>query len=102
MFSIEYLRQFKIGEYAIFDIAISFLGIYILSPLLSNLFLKFKIVIPKTNWIYLTLPLSVVIHLLVRKVTPMTANFIDPHGNYILKLFILVLFILGIKGIKKI
>ncbi|MEI6288784.1 MAG: hypothetical protein WCP18_04430 [bacterium] len=97
---IEFLRQFRLGGYAIFDFAVSFLGIYLLAPLLSKLFLKIGVDIPKNNWLFLTLPISIAIHLLVGKITPMTKNLIDLHGHYILKIIILGLLIFGLKGIK--
>ncbi len=100
MITIEYLRQFRIGEYAVFDIVISFLGIYLLSPLLSKLFLKFRIEIPKRNWLFLTLPIGILVHLLTGNMTLMTKDFMDIHSHYVLKILILVLLILGIKGIK--
>lgn len=97
---IEFLRQFRLGGYAIFDFAVSFLGIYLLSPLLSNIFLKVKIIIPKRNWLFLTLPISIVAHLLVGKITPMTKNFMDIQGHYILKIVIIGSLILGTNNIK--
>ena len=97
---IEFLRQFRIGGYAIFDFVASFVGIYLLSPLLSKLFLKIKLQIPKKSWIFLTLPIGVLIHILVSNVTPMTKNFIDLQGHYILKIIILILIIFGVKDIK--
>jgi len=100
MISIEFLRQFRLGGYAIFDFIVAFLGIYLLSSLLSKLFLKLRINIPKKNWLYLTLPISIVAHLLVGKITPMTRNFIDIHDHYILKIVILILLFFGLKGIK--
>lgn len=100
MNTIEYLRQFRIGGYAIFDFALSLLGMYLIAPLLSWLFLKIRIDIPKQNWLFLTLPISIIAHLLVGKITPMTAGFINIHGNYILKIIIIILLILGIRGIK--
>lgn len=101
MFSLTYLRHFRLGGFAIFDFAVSFLGIYLLSPFLSKIFLKFGIRIPRNNWLYLTLPLSVVSHLLVNEMTPMTKNFLDPHGHYVLKIIILGLLFLGLNNIKK-
>jgi len=98
--TIEYLRQFKLGGYAIFDFAASFLGIYLLAPLLSKLFLLIKIDVPKRNWLYLTIPLSVLVHYLVGNITPMTRDFMDMSGHYLLKAFILVLLIMGLKGVK--
>jgi len=100
MNAIEFLRQFRIGGYAIFDFAVAFLGIYLLSPLLSKIFLKFSIDIPKQNWLFLTLPIGILVHLLIGNMTPMTKALIDIHGHYVLKIVILILLILGLKGIK--
>lgn len=100
MISIEFLRQFRIGEYAIFDFLVAFGGIYLLSSFLSKAFLKVGIDIPKINWIFLTLPIGIAAHLLIGKMTPMTKNLIDLHGHYILKIVIFGLLILGLKGIK--
>ena len=100
MILIEFLRQFRFDEYAIFDFAVAFLGIYLLSPLLSRIFLKFRIDIPKQNWLFLTLPISIFVHLLIGNITPMTRDFIDINSHYFLKILILILLIFGIKGIK--
>lgn len=98
--TIEYLRSFRLGEYAIFDLTISFLGMYLLAPWLSKLFYKIGVVIPKENWLFLTLPIGILIHLLIGKSTLMTRNFLEPQGSYGLKLFILVLVILGLRGTR--
>ncbi|MFZ2125288.1 MAG: hypothetical protein WA087_03220 [Candidatus Saccharimonadales bacterium] len=100
MITIELLRQFRLGGYAIFDFAAAFLGIYLLSPLLSKIFLKLRIDIPKRNWLFLTLPISIVIHLIIGQTTLMTKNFLDINGHFILKILIISLLIIGIKGIK--
>ena len=77
MVPIEFLRQFRFSGYAIFDFAAAFLGIYLLSPLLSKAFLKLRIDIPKRNWMFLVLPIGIVSHLLAGNITPMTRDFID-------------------------
>ena len=100
MITLEYIRHFRIFEYAIFDLAVAFLGMYLLSPLLLKLFKKININIPKINWIFLTLPIGIIVHLLVGQITPMTKYFLDIHSHYVLKIIILLLFILGIRGIK--
>ena len=100
MITIEFLRQFRLSGYAIFDFSVAFLGIYLLSPLLSKIFLKLKLDIPKKSWLLLTLPISIFTHLLVGNITPLTSNFININEHYILKVLILSLLILGIKGIK--
>ncbi|HEY5589227.1 MAG TPA: hypothetical protein VIK86_09790 [Candidatus Paceibacterota bacterium] len=100
MITLEYIRHFRIFEYAIFDLAVAFLGMYLLSPLLLKLFKKININIPKINLIFLTLPIGIIFHLLVGQITPMTKYFLDIHSHYVLKIIILLLFILGIRGIK--
>lgn len=98
--NIEWLRSFRLDEYAIFDITVSFLGMLVLSPLLSYLFKKIKINIPKKNWLYLTLPIGILVHILVGQNTKMVVNFLDPNSHYVLKGLLLILFYLGIKDIK--
>lgn len=100
MISIDFLRQFRIGEYAIFDFATAFLGIYLLSFLLSKALLKIGIDMPKKNWLFLTLPIGIIIHLIIGRVTPLTSNFLDTQGHYVLKIVIIGLMFLGVRGIK--
>jgi len=97
---LEFFRQFRVGEYAIFDFVVAFVGVWLLSPLLSKIFLKIRIDIPKQNWLFLTLPLSILFHLIFRASTPLTKDFISIGDHYILKIVIILLFILGVKGIK--
>ncbi|MEI7512485.1 MAG: hypothetical protein WCK01_03430 [Candidatus Uhrbacteria bacterium] len=101
MTTIEYLRQYKVGEYALFDFAASFLGMLILAPLLSWLCKKAGIIVPKKNWVIFTLPLSIIAHVLVGKITPMTRDFLDPSGHYILKIVIVACLIFSFVGLKR-
>ena len=97
---IEYLRSFRIFQYAIFDLVVSFLGIFLLSPLLTKLFRLVHLEIPTSSWMYLTLPMSILIHIAVGNYTKMTQNFLDLNSNYLLKIIIFTLLFLGLKGIK--
>ncbi len=101
MQTITFLRQFRIAGYAIFDFVASFLGIYLLSPLLTKLCRKLGIEIPRSSWLYFTIPLSIPIHLVIGRMTPLTKNFMDLHDHYVLKIIIFALMVLGIKNIKK-
>ena len=100
MSTIEFLRQFRIGEYAVFDFAASFLGIFLLSPLLSRGCKKIGIIIKKINWLLLTLPLSILIHICVGKYTPMTKDFLDLSDHYILKIVMIWLLVAGLWWVK--
>ena len=98
----EYLRSFKVFGYAIFDIVSSFVGIALLSPLLTRLFRYIHLEIPFLSWIYLTLPIGILVHLIVGNNTPMVKQFLDPSGFYLLKIVVIVLCILAVRLIKKI
>ena len=100
MNTIEFLRQFRVLDYAVFDFAVSFLGIYLLAPWLSKIFLKIRLDIPRKSWLFLTLPIGILTHLMVFSITPMTRDFFDINDHYILKIVILILLFFGIKGIK--
>ncbi|MBP6981539.1 hypothetical protein KBB25_02060 [Candidatus Gracilibacteria bacterium] len=100
MSTIEFLRQFRVGEYAIFDFAASFIGIFLLSPLLSRGCKKIGIIIGRHNWLLLTLPLSILIHVCVGNFTPMTKDFLDLGGHYTLKIIILGLLVAGLWDVK--
>lgn len=100
MIPIEFLRQFRIFDYAIFDFMVVFLGFYLLAPILSKIFLKIGINIPKKNWLFLALPIGILTHLIFGNMTPMTRDFISLNGHYFLKIFIFLLLFFGLKGIK--
>ncbi|MCX6731200.1 MAG: hypothetical protein NTZ55_05110 [Candidatus Roizmanbacteria bacterium] len=91
--TIQFLRSFRFGEYAYFDFIAAFLGIYLLSPLLVRLFLSLRVKTSKKTWLFLTLPLSILIHLLVHNITPMTRDFMDLHGHYGIKILTIGLLI---------
>lgn len=100
MIPIEFLRQFRLGGYAIFDFLAVFIGMFLLAPLLSKIFLKLKIKIPQKNWLFLALPIGIATHLLVGKITPMTEDFINLHDHYVLKILVIGLFGMGLLNIK--
>lgn len=99
---IAYLRQFKIGGFTIFDTTASFLGVYILTPLLTKSFRLIGFEIPRKSWLYLVLPIGIIAHSFSSTKTPMTKEFFDPDGHYPLKLIILILLVLGLKDVKRI
>ena len=102
MSTVEYLRQFRVEGFAIFDFATAFLGVLILSPLLRWLFRKIGLEIPIRSWLFFTLPIGILTHILIGRKTPMTVQFLDPSGHYFVKAIIVIFLILGFMGIKKI
>jgi hypothetical protein len=102
MHIIDFLRQFRLGGFAVFDFAAAFLGIFLIAPFLSKIFKKLGLKIPRRSWVFLTLPIGIMVHILIGKITPMTKEFLDSSGHYLLKVIIAVLFILGLVSIKRI
>lgn len=72
----------------------------ILSPFLSWVFRLMKVNIPKINWLILALPIGIATHLMVGQKTLMVKDFMDMNSHYILKVVIIGLLILGVRGIK--
>ena len=104
MLNLPLLRQYKVGPLAIFDIIISYLGIAILAPLLSKIFLKFKIVIPIKSWIWLTMPIGVIFHILFRQSTPFMKMLLNPQkfDFYLALISLTIMVYFGVKDISKI
>lgn len=94
------LRQFKIGSFTIFDTGTAYLGVFLLAPLLTKLFSKLHLYISRTAWLWLTLPISVIFHLVFRQHTPFMKMLLDPNGFYIAKIILLFMLYMGLKNIK--
>lgn len=97
MLSIAYLRSFRLFGFAIFDFTLAYLGVYLLAPLLSKLTGFVGWHPSRLQWLYLTLPLSVLFHLLFHQVTPLTKLALDPHSGYLFKALLLVMLYLGLR-----
>jgi len=87
--------------YAVFDFAASFLGMFLLSPLLSGLARRVGWQVPRMNWVYLVLPIGIAAHLASGNLTPMTLDFIDPRSHYLVKAAVISFLILGLRNIKR-
>ena len=100
MDTISYLRQFRIGTIAIFDLAVSYIGIYLLAPALSKLAKKINLSISRATWLWLTLPIGAIVHLLTNQQTALNKMLLNPSGDYLVKIILIVMLIVGLKGIK--
>src|SRR3989338_7238300 len=98
---ISALRQFRIGPFTIFDTAAAYVGIFLLSPLLTKLFFKFHLNISKTSWLWLTLPISVIFHFVFRQNTPLIKMLLDPSSFYIIAIVLLLMTYMGLRNINK-
>lgn len=98
---IQFLRQFKIGPFAIFDIVISYVGIYILSPLLIKIFKLIRINTNLSTWMWLTLPLSIVFHVIFNQNTPLTRMFLNTSDYWLVKSIIVIMFIFAFSSTRK-
>jgi len=96
---VEFLRQYKVGSFSIFDFATAYIGIFLLSPLIIKLLHYFHIQITKMNIMWLVLPLAILIHILIGKHTPLTEMFLNPHNYYLLKILVLFMVYMGFRGV---
>lgn len=96
------LRQYKIGPFAIFDTVTAYLGIFLIAPLLTKLFYKIHINISRAGWLWLTLPISVIFHLVFRQNTPLMKILSDPFKFefYLVVVVLLFMIYMGLRKIK--
>lgn len=97
---IETLRQFRIGPFTIFDTATAFLGIFLIAPFLTKLFLLVHVYIPRSAWLWFTIPIGEIFHLIIRQETPVMKMLTNPNGDYIAKIALLVLILVGLSQIR--
>lgn len=74
------LRSFRVGQFAVFDFAGSFVGAYLIAR-------HFNWDVARTLW--LVLPLSVLAHALTQQDTPLTRMALEP-GHLEVKLLLLL------------
>ena len=98
---IDFLRQFRIGPFAIFDFSISYLGLWLLSPLIIRGLKRARIGITLASIMWLVVPLSVLVHLLIGRYTPLTLMFLDSSGGVLAKLVMVVMLGMGLRGIRR-
>lgn len=94
------LRQFRIGPFTVFDTLLAYVGIYLIAPLLSKLFAKINISISRSSWLWLTLPISVIPHLIFNQNTPFMKMLLNPNGDYIAKIVLLFMLYMGLRNIN--
>ena len=102
MFTIEYLRHWRIAGFAIFDFVASYLGMLLLAPFLTKLCKRIGIRVQTKHWLWLTLPLGVFIHLISGAITPLTQEILNLDGDYLIKFVLLFMVYMGLKDIRKI
>lgn len=101
MVSLEYIRQFRIGPFTIFDTVSAYLGILILAPLLEWLTSKINLKIPVISWMWFTMPLSVIFHIIFRQSTPVIKILSSP-SQFQFYVVIIILFTMTYMGFRKI
>ncbi|MFH1767500.1 MAG: hypothetical protein ABH826_05470 [Patescibacteria group bacterium] len=95
-----WLRQFRVAGYAIFDLTASFLVVYFLAPYLTKLFRKLGVAIPRSSWLFLILPIAIIVHKIFGISTPLTEQFFFLDGFISIKIFVLLLLVMGLKDIR--
>lgn len=90
------LRSLRIGPFSVFDFVTAYIGIYLLAPYLSKLFLLIGVSVTRTQWFWLTLPIAVLIHKLFGIDTALNRMVFDPSGHYIAKLVLIGMVVMGI------
>lgn len=95
--TLEYLRSFRFGDFAIFDFVTAYFGTYLLVPMLNKIIIPTGRQLTRLQWLYLVLPLSIIFHLATNNLTPLTKLAISPDSGYAFKAILIIMLYLGIK-----
>jgi len=96
---VEFLRQYRIGGFAIFDFVVAYGGFLLLSPIIIKLFQKINVQMTWVNIMWLVLPLSIVAHIIFGNQTPLTKMFLNPHDYYFVKILIVFMVYMGLRKV---
>ena len=100
---LQLLREkYRLGPFSVPDTLGSLLIVFLIAPLLSALVRKIGFEVPRSSWLWLTVPVAELTHAFFRPDTALYKMLIDPHGGYFAKIVLLAMIILGIRGIHRI
>lgn len=99
---IALLRQYRIGPFTIFDTVLAYVGVLILAPLLTKLFLKVHVKIPLISWLWFTMPISVIFHIMFRQDTPLMRILFNSDKFYIAAGVLLFMIYMGLRRVRRV
>ncbi len=97
---VVFLRQFKIGPFAVFDFVLAYIGVFFIALLLTKLFLRLNLKISRESWLWLTLPISVLFHAVFQQNTPLMKILLNPNGFYVEKAVLIFMLFMGLRKIR--
>ena len=94
--------QYRIGPFSVADTLGSLVIALIISPILSWLFSLVGVKVPRLAWVWLTIPVAELTHIIFHVDAPYKRMLLDTHGGYLAKLAFLVMLYMGLRGIRRI
>lgn len=98
---ITILRSYRLFGYAMIDFVAGALGIYLLSPILIKIFDKFGIKTTKKNWLWLSVVIGVIFHMIFAPDTPLNQKIFSLNDGYFEKIFLIFTIYMGTRNYKK-
>ena len=83
--------RYRIGPFPIIDTLGSLVIVYLIAPWLSLLAHKLGFEVPRLSWVWLTVPIALLTHIIFRVNTPLTKMILDPAGGYWAKIAIIII-----------
>lgn len=94
--------EYRIGPFSAVDTLGALFIAYLIAPLLSAAVRRLGFEVPRSSWLWLTVPVAVVVHLFTRPDTALTKMILDPSGNYLAKGVLLLMILTGFRGMKRV
>ena len=97
---LAFLRQFRIGTFPIFDVVISYIGIFLIAPILTKIFLLLHLNIPRSAWLWWTIPIGVLFHVIFSQDTPLMRMLAHPTQVWPAALVLIVMIAMGVRQVS--
>ncbi len=92
--------DYRIGPFSVVDTVGALLIVYLIAPFLSAVVRRLGFEVPRSSWLWLTIPVALVAHLMFRPDTALTTMIVDPNGSYLAKAVLLVMIFMAFRGMK--
>ena len=94
--------KYRVGPFSVPDTLGSLIIAALISPILSWLVAKLGFRVPYVNWLWLTIPVAELTHAFFRPDTAFFKMLVDPSGGWLVKLAMIIMLIMGFRGIHRI
>lgn len=100
---LQLLREkYRLGPFSVPDTLGSLIIVFLIAPFLSAGTRKLGVEVPRSSWLWLTVPVAELTHAFFRPDTVLFKMLMNQSGDYLVKIAFIAMIYLGVRGIHRI